>query len=89
MKFWEKPGFDRTQATQVDEWLFQECLQDAKDKFMKAIEKCDLVVEKNEKSLWRFINEKIKTIEGVRPQMDVSSYIDVFKMNHKINFKIE
>ena len=47
------------------------------------------VVEKNEKSLWRFINENIKTIEGVRSQMDVSSYIDVYKSDHKINFKIE
>jgi len=45
------------------------------------------VIEKNEKDLWRFINDKIKTIDGVRPQMDVSSYIDVFKMTHKIGFK--
>lgn len=47
------------------------------------------VVEKNDKSLWRFINKKIKTIEGIKTQMDVSSLIDIFKMNHKINFKIE
>ena len=47
------------------------------------------VVERNEKSLWRFINEKIKIIEGIRPQMDVSSYIDVYKTDHKINLKIE
>lgn len=45
------------------------------------------VIEKNEKELWRFINDKIKTIDGVRSQMDVSSYIDVFKMTHKIGFK--
>lgn len=45
------------------------------------------VNEKNEKALWRFINNKIKTIEGVRSQMDVSSYIDVFKMTHKILLK--
>ena len=47
------------------------------------------VVEKNEKSLWRFLNEKIKTIEGIRSQMDVSSYIDVYKTTHKVNFKLE
>jgi len=45
------------------------------------------VFAENEKSLWRFINEKIKIIEGVKPQMDVSSFIDIFKMTHKINFK--
>lgn len=45
------------------------------------------VIAKDEKSLWRFINEKIKTIDGVRPKIDVSSFIDIFKMSHKINFK--
>ena len=45
------------------------------------------VFAENEKSLWRFINEKIKTIDGVKPQIDVSSFIDIFKMSHKINFK--
>ena len=44
------------------------------------------VIEKDEKSLWRFIKNKIKTIEGVKPQMDVSSFIDIYKMTHKINF---
>ena len=44
------------------------------------------VFSKDEKALWRFINEKIKTIEGVKPQMDVSSFIDIFKMTHKIYF---
>ena len=47
------------------------------------------VFAENEKTLWRFINEKIKTINGVKPQMDVSSFIDIFKMTHKINFKVE
>ena len=42
------------------------------------------VIEKNEKALWMFINEKVKTIKGVRSQMDVSSFIDIFKMTHKI-----
>ena len=41
------------------------------------------IFEKNDKSLWRFINEKIKTIDGIKPQMDVSSFIDVFKMTYK------
>ena len=45
------------------------------------------IIAKDEKSLWRFINEKIKIIDGVKPQMDVSSFIDIFKMTHKINFK--
>lgn len=47
------------------------------------------IIEENEKELWRFINEKIKTIEGVKPQMSVSSFIDIFKLSHKINFKID
>ncbi|MFW9940425.1 MAG: Lrp/AsnC family transcriptional regulator [Candidatus Thorarchaeota archaeon] len=47
------------------------------------------LIAKDEKTLWRFINEKIKTIEGVKPQMDVSSFIDIFKMSHKINFNIK
>ena len=46
------------------------------------------VIAKDEKTLWRFINEKIKTIDGVKPQMDASSFIDIFKMSHKIDFKI-
>ncbi len=46
------------------------------------------VFAENEKSLWRFINEKIKIIDGVKPQLDVSSFIDVFKMSHKIKFKV-
>lgn len=45
------------------------------------------VIARDEKHLWRFINEKIKPIEGVKPRMDVSSFIDIFKMSHKINFK--
>ena len=40
----------------------------------------------NEKSLWRFINERIKTIEGVNPDMKVSSFIDIYKMSQKIHF---
>lgn len=47
------------------------------------------VIANDEKALWRFINDKIKTINGVKPQMDVSSFIDIFKMSHKIRFKVE
>ncbi len=46
------------------------------------------IIAEDEKSLWRFINEKIKIIDGVKPQMDVSSFIDIFKMSHKIKFKV-
>jgi Lrp/AsnC family transcriptional regulator for asnA, asnC and gidA len=45
------------------------------------------VLAPNEKDLWRFINERIKLIDGIQPTMDVSSFIDIFKMTHKINFK--
>ena len=47
------------------------------------------IIALNEKELWKFINEKIRTIEGVNPQIDVSSLMNVFKMTHKINFKID
>jgi Lrp/AsnC family transcriptional regulator for asnA, asnC and gidA len=46
------------------------------------------IIAKDEKALWRFINEKIKPIDGVKPQMDVSSFIDIFKMSHKIQFRL-
>jgi DNA-binding Lrp family transcriptional regulator len=47
------------------------------------------VIAQNEKELWRFINEKLKPINGIRPDMNVSSFIDIYKMTHKIKFKIE
>ncbi|MFX1356975.1 MAG: winged helix-turn-helix transcriptional regulator [Promethearchaeota archaeon] len=47
------------------------------------------IIARNEKELWKFINEKIMVIEGIKPQMNVSSFIDIFKMTHKIKFKIE
>ena len=47
------------------------------------------IIAYDEKALWRFINEKIKTIDGVKPQMDVSSFIDIFKISHKIQFKLK
>jgi Lrp/AsnC family transcriptional regulator for asnA, asnC and gidA len=45
----------------------------------------DMVVQllaKDEKHLWRFLNKHIKTIEGVNPKMDVSSFIDIFKQTN-------
>jgi DNA-binding Lrp family transcriptional regulator/CheY-like chemotaxis protein len=47
------------------------------------------VISKDEKDLWKFINEQIKTLDGILLPMHVSSFIDIFKMSHKINFKIE
>ncbi len=37
------------------------------------------VIAKNEKELWRFINKKIKTIEGIGKNFDVSSFLDIYK----------
>ncbi len=47
------------------------------------------IIAKDEKKLWKFINEEIKTLNGIQLPMHVSSFIDIFKMSHKINFKIE
>ena len=47
------------------------------------------LIASNEKSLWRFINEKIKSIEGINPDLKVSSFIDIFKMTNKIYFTKE
>ncbi len=44
------------------------------------------VIAKDEKNLWRFINEEIKTLDGIQLPMHVSSFIDIFKMSHKISF---
>lgn len=47
-----------------------------------------LIIAKDEKSLWRFLNQRIKTIEGIKSRMDVSSFIDVYKFSHAIKFNI-
>ena len=44
------------------------------------------VIAENEKMLWRFINTKIKPIEGIKPRMDVSSFIDIYKNTHIVEF---
>ncbi|TFG22229.1 MAG: response regulator [Promethearchaeota archaeon] len=43
------------------------------------------IVKKDDTDLWTFINEKIKTIDGVSPRLDISRFIEVFKMDPKIN----
>ncbi len=45
------------------------------------------VYAEDEKALWRFIKEKIRTIDGVNSQIHVSSFIDIVKMSHKIIFE--
>ncbi len=45
------------------------------------------MIAKDEKNLWRFINEEIKTLDGIQLPMHVSSFIDIFKMTNKIKFK--
>ena len=46
------------------------------------------VIAEDEKALWRFINEKVKTIDGIKSRMDVSSFIDIYKISYKINFEV-
>jgi len=47
------------------------------------------LIATNEKNLWKFINEEIKSIEGIKPDIKVLSFIDIFKTTHNICFKIE
>jgi Lrp/AsnC family transcriptional regulator for asnA, asnC and gidA len=42
------------------------------------------IIAKDEKSLWNFINIKIKTINGIKPQIHVSNFLDIFKSTHSI-----
>ena len=46
-----------------------------------------LVIAKDEKSLWRFVNQRIKTLDGIKSRMDVSSFIDIYKNSHVIKFQ--
>lgn len=46
------------------------------------------IIAKNEKDLWRFLNEKVLSIEGIKRQINVSNFIDIYKMTEKIKFKI-
>ncbi|MFX1328112.1 MAG: winged helix-turn-helix transcriptional regulator [Promethearchaeota archaeon] len=45
------------------------------------------IIAKDEKNLWRFINEEIKTLDGIQLPVNVSSFIDIFKMTNRIKFK--
>jgi Lrp/AsnC family transcriptional regulator for asnA, asnC and gidA len=42
------------------------------------------IIAKDEKALWNFINIKIKTINGVKPQIHVSSFLDIYKSTPSI-----
>ena len=42
------------------------------------------IIAKDEKSLWNFINIKIKTINGIKPQIHVSNFLDIFKSTPSI-----
>jgi len=47
-----------------------------------------LVIAKEEKDLWRFINQKVKTIDGINGRIDVSSFLDVYKFDYGFKFPI-
>ena len=52
----------------------------------------DIVIQmmaENEKKMWRFINENIKTIDGIKSNIDVSSFIDIAKMTNFVNIPTE
>ncbi len=42
------------------------------------------IIAKDEKSLWNFINIKIKTLNGIKPYIHVSNFLDIFKSTHSI-----
>ena len=42
------------------------------------------IIAKDEKALWNFINLKIKTINGINPQIHVSSFLDIYKSSPSI-----
>ncbi len=42
------------------------------------------IIAKDEKSLWNFINIKIKTINGIKPQIHVSNFLDIYKSTQSI-----
>jgi len=47
------------------------------------------IITKDEKNLWRFINDEIKILDGIQHPINVSSFIDIYKMTQKIKFKIQ
>ncbi|MFX0104687.1 MAG: Lrp/AsnC family transcriptional regulator [Candidatus Hodarchaeota archaeon] len=42
------------------------------------------IIAKDEKTLWNFINIKIKTINGIKPQIHVSNFLDIYKSTQSI-----
>jgi len=42
------------------------------------------IIAKDEKALWNFINIKIKTLNGVKPQIHVSNFLDIYKSTQSI-----
>jgi DNA-binding Lrp family transcriptional regulator len=47
------------------------------------------MIASNEKDLWRFINENVLVLKGIKPQINVSSFIDIYKNTQKVKFKIK
>ena len=47
------------------------------------------MMAKDEKELWRFVNENIKTIDGIKSTMDVSSFIDIAKMTNYVSLETD
>ena len=43
------------------------------------------VVAHDEKTLWHFITYKIRTLEGVHPQIHVSTFLTIHKWTHQLN----
>jgi len=42
------------------------------------------IIAKDEKSLWNFINIKIKTLNGIKPQIHVSNFLDIYKSTQAV-----
>lgn len=42
------------------------------------------IIAQNQNDLWNFINNNIKTIDGVLKEMDVSSFLEIYKSTHLI-----
>ena len=42
------------------------------------------IIAKDEKSLWNFINIKIKTLNGIKPKIHVSNFLDIYKSTQSI-----
>ena len=60
--------------------------------YMTQIDKDTITINREEYTINQIFylgeTKKIKTIEGIKPQINVSSFLDIFKMSHSINFSI-